>query len=175
MSLIFSSSQPAGSVQLLQLCWGRRSSHRSPHRSLRSFCSCFAPVSLELPFHLYSVIVIIIMFVYVSTLFVVVNLDAPMAVRKTLFEGFSSVPSRRLPTLFLGVTRTLRLKGKQLVEGEMFEFPAALNVVWAQVRLSGPLESEKRFPANRASVLKSYRVVRLPAPCLCAAVLRCWR
>jgi hypothetical protein len=42
---------------------------------------------------LYSVmIVIIIMFVYVSTLFVVVNLDAPMAVRKTLFEGFSSSP-----------------------------------------------------------------------------------
>jgi hypothetical protein len=52
----------------------------------------FAPVSLVLFFYLYSVIVIIIMFVYVSTLFVVVNLDAPMAVRKTLFEGFSSSP-----------------------------------------------------------------------------------
>jgi hypothetical protein len=36
----------------------------------------------------------------------------------------------------------------------MFEFPAALNVVWAQVGLSGPLESEKRFPAIRVSVLR---------------------
>ncbi len=43
-------------------------------------------------FHLYSVIIIIIMFICVSALFVVVNFDAPMAVRKPLFEGFSSSP-----------------------------------------------------------------------------------
>ncbi len=80
------------SAAAIMLGLRRRSSHRSPHRSMRSFCSCFcACVSLELLFHLYSVIVVIIMFVYVSTLFVVVNLDA-LAVRKTLFEGFSSSP-----------------------------------------------------------------------------------
>ena len=36
------------------------------------------------------IVIFLILFVYVSTLFVVVNFDAPMAVRKTLFEGFSS-------------------------------------------------------------------------------------
>ena len=61
------------------------------------------------------------MFVYVSTLFVVVNLDAPMAVRKPLFEGFSSSP-RDTSLLLLGViTRTSRLNEKQLVMVEMFE------------------------------------------------------
>ena len=49
--------------------------------------------------------------------FVVVNLDASMAVRKPLFEGFSSSPQLRLSSILLGVIpRTLRLKEKQLVQ-----------------------------------------------------------
>jgi hypothetical protein len=82
------------SAAAIMLGLRRRSSHRSPHRSLRQLLLQFlSPESLVLFYFLfYSVIVIINMFICVSTLFVVANLDASMAVRKPLFAGFSSSP-----------------------------------------------------------------------------------
>jgi hypothetical protein len=79
--------------QLLQLCWVCVAARRTASRT--ALCAASAPVPVArvtcaiFIVLFYSVIVIIIMFI-VSTLFVVVNLDAPMAVRKTLFEGFFS-------------------------------------------------------------------------------------